>query len=158
MSAQGFLSERTQPVTLTYTTAVSSFAETSGTVDLQAYNADSCLIVGTVMAATGAGLSMTAIGGDSTSALGGYCVAAGSTSSLLTVASTVIGKSILLDVKNSRHRYVGAKATGLGAGLYLVQAYPYDSKKQPVPLTTTASLASTASGTGFYRSVSPTTA
>lgn len=158
MSAQGFLSERTTPITLAYTTAVSSYAETSATVDLQAYNADSLLVVGTVSAATGAGLSMTAIGGDSTSALGGYCVAAGSTSSLLTVASTVIGKSILLDVKNSRHRYVGIKSTGLGAGLYTILGFPYDSKKQPVPLTTTASLASTVSGTGFYRSVTPTTA
>lgn len=158
MSAQGFLSERTQPVVLAYTTASSSYAEATATVDLQAYNADSVLIVGTVMAATGSGLSMTAIGGDSTSALGGLCVTAGSTSTLLTVASTAIGKCIFLDIKNSRHRYTGIKSTGLGAGIYHIVGFPYDSKKQPVPLVTTASLSSTVSGTGFYRSVTPTTA
>lgn len=153
-----YLSERTQPYVLANTTSATSYAETTATVDMQAVQADSLLIVATVGNTTGGGFTMTAIGGASTSALGGLCVSAGSTSSLLTVATTSMLKASFIDIKNVSHRYVGVKHTGTGATQVAILAFPYDSSQEPMPLTATGSLASTVSGTGFYRSVSPTTA
>ncbi len=157
MSTIGFLSERTQPVVMANIVAGTSYTvANSASVDLKAYNADSLLVVAVVSVTTGNGFTMTAQGGASTSALGGYCVAAGSTATLLTVSSTAAGKCCYLDIKNARHQYVGVKHTGLGALTGVILGFPYDSKRQPVPLS--ADLNSTAVGGGYYTSVTPTTA
>ena len=156
MSQLGYLSQTTQPVVIANTTVGSSYVEVSATVNLGTYNADSIMIVGLANQVAGAGFTMTAIGGASTSALGGYCTAAGSTSSLLTAATTTSGKLVFIDIKNARHKYVGVKHTGSGAAAVTILGFPYNTKTQPVPLST--DLSSTVSGTGFHRSVSPTTA
>lgn len=157
MPTVGYLSQQTQPVLMANLVAGTSYAQANSTsVDLSAYDADSLFVVAAVTATTLTGFTMTAQGGATTSALGGYCVAAGSTSSLLTVATTNPAKLLFIDIKNARHRYVGVKHTGLAATNGVILGFPYNSKKQPVPLST--DLSSTVSGTGFYQSVSPTTA
>lgn len=156
MSSIGFLSERTQPLVLANIIAGTSYTVTSSaSVDLKAYNADSLLVVAVVGVTTGAGFTMTAQGGATTAALGGYCVAAGSTATLLTVSTTAAGKACYIDIKNARHQYVGVKHTGQ-AITGVILGFPYDSKKQPIPLST--DLNSTAAGGGVYTSVTPTTA
>ena len=158
MSFSSFLSQLTQPITLANIVAGTSYTVTSSaSVDLKAYNADSVLIVATLSVTTGNGFTMTAQGGDTTSALGGYCAAAGSTATLLTVSSTAAGKLCYIDIKNSRHNYVGVKHTGLGALTGSILGFPYNSKSSQA-LTLSADLNSTAVGGGYYTSVSPTTA
>ncbi len=151
-----FLTERTMPVLMNNTVAGASFIQTSvSSVDLQAYQADSLLIVAVVNATSLTGYTITAQGGATTSALGGYCAVPGSTSTLVTWATTNPGTIGFLDLKNCPHRYVGAKHTGLGDHTNVtVIGFPYDSKKQAVPIT----VSSTVSGTGYYQVVNPTTA
>ena len=152
-----FLSERTQPVLVSNTVAGTSYTQTSGSsVDLRTYQADSIMFVAVVNATTLTGFTMTVQGGDSTTALGGYCVTPGSTTTLMTVSSTAPAKVVYADCKNVKHRYVGVKHTGLAASNVTILGFPYDSKLQSVPLS--ADLSSTVVGTGWYAVVNPTTA
>lgn len=157
MSVISYLSEITQPVVLANVVAGTSYTVTSSdSLDLKTYNADSVLLVAVVNATTLTGFTMTAQGGDSTSALGAYCQAAGSTAAVITAASTAPGKAVFIDIKNSRHRYVGVKHTGLAASNVTILGFPYNTKQQPVALS--ASLSSTVVYTGWARAVTPTTA
>jgi hypothetical protein len=152
-----FLSERTQPIVMANIIAGTSYTvANSASVNLSDYGCDSLLVVATVSVTTGNGFTMTAQGGATTSALGGYCVTPGSTATLLTVSCTAAGKVCYLDLKNVPHKYVGVKHTGLGALTGVIHGYPYDSKSQKISLS--ADLASTAVGSGYYTSVNPTTA
>lgn len=152
-----FLSERIQPVIMADATAGTSYTvANAASVNLATYGCDSLLIVAHVAASTGTGFTMTAQGGDTTSALGGYCLVPGSTASLMTAATTVTGGKVLyLDVKNAPHKFVGVKHTGLGAVTASIIGYPYDSKSQKMPLS--ANLPTTAVGS-YYAVVNPTTA
>lgn len=157
MTVIPYLSEITQPVILANVVAGTSYTvASSDSIDLKTYNADSVLIVAVTNATTLTGFTMTAQGGDSTSALGGYCQAAGSTAAVITAATTAPGKVMYIDIKNSRHRYVGVKHTGLAATNATILAFPYSTKQQPLALS--ASLSSTAQYTGWAKAVSPTTA
>jgi len=152
-----YLSEQTTPVLMANVVAGTSYTQTSAaSVNLATYQADSLLIVATVNATTLTGFTMTAQGGATTSALGGYCAVPGSTATLVTLATTAPNKVLVMDLKNVPHQYVGVKHTGLAATNVTIMGYPYDSKLNPVPLTTDAP--STVAGTGYYQIVNPTTA
>ncbi len=146
------ISERVQPVVLANIVAGTSYAATGSTpIDMESFNADSVLIVAVLNATTGNGFQMTAQGSASSgTGFSGYCVAAGSTTSLLTVSSTAAGLASYIDMKDVPHRFVRVTSTGLGACNVTITAFPYDSKSQPVTVQPVAG--------SFIASVSPTSA
>ena len=149
------LSEQIQPVLMAINAGSSYTVAASSSIDLQAYNADSCLIVATIHDTTTTGFTMTATVGASTAAMTTALTGSGSTVAL-TVGTTAPAKVCWIDLKNLPYRYVGANHTGLAASIVSILGFPYNSKKQPIPIT--SSVGSTVAGSSnFAVSVNPST-
>ena len=152
-----YLTERTQPVLMANVVAGTSYtAVAAASVDLRAYNADSIVIVATVNATSLTGFTGTATGGASTASMLQLWATAGSSSTVLTLTTTAPAKILYWDLKQHPYRYAGLNHTGLGDKTNVtILGFPYDSKQQPVPLS--SDLPSTASGTGYSKTVTAVT-
>jgi hypothetical protein len=103
-------------------------------LDLQASQSDSVLVIGMAGTVAGNGVSFTLQGSASTGSFANLCTAG--TTVVLTAATTVSDRIVMIDAKNVPYRYVTVLSNSTSATPLSVAVLAYDSKSNAVSAST----------------------